>query len=182
MKIRIGGFSCHINCYVTQLASPYDLILGNSFLTECRAVLDFHTKTCSVSRDGKQYILTPAACADNISAVTESVSSASLATIPVEKCILNTAQARKSVKQGCQYFVVAVNAVKTVSANEASSAATPSALAAEIATIKQEFKDIFADPSGLPPDRGISHVILWYLMHSLHSGACTDCHLLSLLK
>ena len=41
----------------------------------------------------------------------------------------------------------------------ASASVPPSVLAQQIDAVKTEFADVFAEPSGLPPDRGIEQVV-----------------------
>lgn len=59
MKLKMGAFHSHLLCYVTKLAEPFDLILGNGFLTEHNAVMHFSQKLCTFTRHGKTYSLRP---------------------------------------------------------------------------------------------------------------------------
>ena len=60
VKLKMGAFHSHLFCYVTRLADPFDLILGNGFLTEHDAVMHFGRKVCTFTRHGKSYSLRPA--------------------------------------------------------------------------------------------------------------------------
>ena len=90
------------------------------------------------------------------------------------KHFLSCAQARRSIKRGCRSFLVLVNpadSAATLAAASASdsvdtSAAANSVDAAEqadlhkhIDSLQHDFADVFQAPSGLPPDRGVEHVI-----------------------
>ena len=93
------------------------------------------------------------------------------------KLVLSCAQARKSIKQGCRSFLVLVTQAEIANATLAaadvresvtsSSPATARATAdpeqahllQHIDALKQQYSDVFAEPSGLPPDRGVEHVI-----------------------
>ena len=48
--------------------------------------------------------------------------------------------------------------------------------AVEMTVLQQESQDLFKKPNGLPPDRGIEHVILLLLNHRRPFNACTGCH------
>ena len=53
LKIKIQHFVALVPCYVTDLCQDFDVILGNSFLTGHKAVLDFDRHTVQLTRDGK---------------------------------------------------------------------------------------------------------------------------------
>ena len=59
VKLKMGAFRSHQLCYVTKLADPFDLILGNGFLIEHNAVMHFSEKVCTFTRHGKPYSLRP---------------------------------------------------------------------------------------------------------------------------
>ena len=154
LRIRIQHFSAMIWCFVTELCADFDVILGNSFLTEHKTILDFKHHTVSLTRDGKKYKL-KAGYADKNAG---------------KKLLLNSAQARRSIKNGCDSFLVLLNAVQAGTADDTSHAdtshtdtvipvAAESDLADIIASLRQEFADIFEPPTGLPPDRGVEHVV-----------------------
>ena len=91
--------------------------------------------------------------------------------------MLSCAQARKSIKQGCRSFLVLVTQAEIANATLAaadvresvtsSSPATAQAtadpeqahLVQHIDALQQQYSDVFAEPSGLPRDRGVEHVI-----------------------
>ena len=54
IKLQLGGFHSHVPCLVTDLATDFDLILGNLFLTEFKAILNYYTSNCTLVRDGLQ--------------------------------------------------------------------------------------------------------------------------------
>ena len=81
---------------------------------------------------------------------------------------LSCAQARKSIQRGCCSFLVLVDEADTASVTEPdvttapveSSASDEAAdLQLQVDDLKQDFAEVFAEPFGLPPDRGVEHVI-----------------------
>ena len=98
------------------------------------------------------------------------------------KLVLGCAQARKSIKQGCRSFLVLVTQADIANATLAAanvpvpaepSASSPATLTTPVAAavpdqadllqhvdaLKQQYSDVFVEPSGLPPDLGVEHVI-----------------------
>ena len=93
------------------------------------------------------------------------------------KLVLSCAQARKSIKQGCHSFLVLVTQAEIANATlaaadvrESVSSSSPATAPAtadpgqahllqHIDALQQQYSDVFAEPSGLPPDRGVEHVI-----------------------
>ena len=105
---------------------------------------------------------------------------AASARVPVENLLLNAAQCKRVIRKGCQSFLVMVNsAVATPGATgsasgtanvkpDPSTSCTSSLPSQQPAaegvafTLSQQLDSVktdFAEPSGLPPDRGEEHVI-----------------------
>ena len=81
---------------------------------------------------------------------------------------LSCAQARKSIQRGFRAFLVLVDTADTAGVTEPdvntptveSCASNEAAdLQLQIEGLKQDFAEVFAVPFGLPPDRGVEHVI-----------------------
>ena len=154
LRIRIQQFSAMVWCYVTDLCADFDVILGNTFLIEHKAILNFERNTVSLTRDGKKCIL-----------------KAGFDPKPDEsKLFLNSAQARRSIKNGCKNFLVVVrlNQQKLVQPmlmlqilmlTVQHKTDDGNGLTNSIASLRDEFADVCAPPSSLPPDRGVEHVI-----------------------
>ena len=154
LRLKIQQFSTVVWCYVTDLCKEFDIILGNTFMTEHNAVLNYPCLTVSLTRHGKRFTLK---AGRKTEFATES------------KLFLNCAQARRSLKNGCEAFLVMVNAFLNETDTDASSDVTCAAdvtntdtenlLADGITSLRHQYADIFEPPKGLPPDRGIEHVI-----------------------
>ena len=125
-------------------------------MTEHNAILNFQSLTVSLTRHSKRFTL-------QAGPKTETATDS--------KLFLNCAQARRSLKNGCEAFLVMVNALLNETDTEASSDVTlestadvtntdtEHSLADGIASLREQYADIFEPPKGLPPDRGIEHVI-----------------------
>ena len=148
-------------CFVTDLCQDFDLILGNNFLLSHKAVLDFGHHTVSLVRDRKLFKLKGATGA------TEPDDSDLFDEVYRGKQFLSCAQASRCVRNGCEAHLVFVSAMQTETATVSGSHAesscavnsTETDLAGSIASLQHEYADIFEPPTGLPPDRGIEHVI-----------------------
>ncbi len=55
LKLKLQHLTVQLPCFVTGLCDEFDVILGNAFFIEHRAVLDFANSTVTLSRDGKHY-------------------------------------------------------------------------------------------------------------------------------
>ncbi len=157
-------------------------------MTEYKAVLNYHLGTCTLVQHNKAYTLRPLSysgadfdsphCTHTLRLPPAPV--AASARLAVEKLLLNASQCRRAIRQG-ESFIVMVNtavvphtdvsngSASVKSDNTSSCAASASAhcsapdtaftLTQQLDGIKSQFADVFAEPSGLPPDRGIKHVI-----------------------
>lgn len=113
LNLRIGGFHSRVTCFVTTLATEFDMIIGNIYLTEFRAVLNYYTSNCTLVCHGKTYKLRPLSysgadfdspyCAHTIK--TPVSPPAAFARVPVENLILNAAQCKRAIRQGCESFL-----------------------------------------------------------------------------
>ena len=153
LKLKIQQFSCVVWCFVTDLCKEFDVILGNNFMIGHNAILNFQRLTVSLTRHGKRFTLKAGLKTGNAADT---------------KLFLNCAQARRSLKNGCEAFLIMVNALLDTDTDASSDVTcaenvtntdTENSLADGIASLRLQFADIFEPPKGLPPDRGIEHVI-----------------------
>ena len=141
LRLKIQQFSTVVWYYVTDLCKEFDSILGNTFMTEHNAVLNYPRLTVSLTRHGKRFTL-KAGCKTEVA--TES------------KLFLNCAQARRSLKNGCEAFLVMVNALLNETDTDASSDVTCAAdvtdtdtensLADGITSLRCQYADILEPP------------------------------------
>ena len=163
LKVKLQHFTALVPCFVTELCQDFDLILGNSCLTEHKAVLNFGSNTVCLFRNDKLYKLKGAA--------TETVkSSCHFDEFDSSKHLLNCAQASRLIRNGCDSYLVVLNSLQTETVATGQTAGRADAgqtdvrhpeteLSDSIASLQHDYADIFEAPTGLPPDRGIEHVI-----------------------
>jgi len=181
--LSIQGFSCQVSCWVTDLDSGYDLILGEPWLHKYRAVLSYDDLDV-VIRNGRRKFVLRCGSSDGMDADSAAADASAAgqrdtgqdepvhneSRIPV----LSALQMQNLIRVGGQQvFAVSVSEVR---AQSAEGSAAQSAGAATGSHDPQPVSDptvravnavidahlaAFADslPEGLPPDRDIAHTI-----------------------
>ena len=96
--VRIGQYSERLSVYVADLASDWDLILGQSWLEPHHAVINFQRNSVTFWKSNKHHILSTS---DMHTCQAKRVASPHL---------LSVAQVQRAVKQGCRTFLVNVTA------------------------------------------------------------------------
>ena len=153
LRFRLQSLTCTVTCYVTDLCSDFDLILGNSFMVSHKAVLDYSNFTASFRNHSKLCTLTPKSILtdkgklpsqqpeSSIRRSSKSLPPKGKATrranradqhVKYSDCfedldpelVLSCAQARKSIKQGCRSFLVLVTAADVARATLATASVT----------------------------------------------------------
>ena len=164
-KIRIGAYQSSVNCLVIDsLLENFDVILGDKWMKQQKAILDVCKQTCTLNN--KKVTLKKRATPDQ----------------PCENRLLSIMQCRRLVQAGCQAFVCqsstselseltkqniqfdvrdddgAVSETEFESDFDAKIAEITDSL---IADTLRKFKDVFPDalPDELPPHRDIGHAI-----------------------
>ena len=114
VMLRIAAFRMRCSCFVTELSIDFDIILGNTFLTEYKAVLNYNLDTCTLVQRDKSYTLRALSCSrvdfdSPHCAHTLRLPSAPVAAparLPVEKLLRKASQCRRALCQGCESFIV----------------------------------------------------------------------------
>ena len=57
MKINIQGHKFRVKCFVVDMLCEHTLILGERFLLEHKAVLDYGQGTCTLQKEGRKVVL-----------------------------------------------------------------------------------------------------------------------------
>lgn len=59
LRFKLQNFTATVSSFVTGLCEEFDVLLGNTFMTSQRVILDYFNFTASFRRDGKLYTVTP---------------------------------------------------------------------------------------------------------------------------
>jgi hypothetical protein len=162
-KHRSAVYMRKVQCMVMDLGNENDIVLGQDWLDTEHAILDFGARKCTMAKKGLI------------------VECMKRPTSTTHRLTISAMQAQKRVQQGARFFWVHVrdtgvamngdddeeefgpgDAPPSPSARDADDFATaelPAHVSKETRELLQEYTDIFVKPTGLPPDRGIAHVI-----------------------
>jgi hypothetical protein len=149
--ISLQHFRASAELLVVSLDDAYDLILGDAWLQQYGAVLDFGTRNALLKKGTTIHTLRPR------------MPPAQRAVPTLDKAILSAVQFCRAAKSGCKLFAVHVEPVDDVPSS-LTLPAEPSAPSAgipveDIAALKQKYAAVFSDPPGLPPVRNVGHTI-----------------------
>ena len=159
LKLQYGAYRGDITVHVMKLTEQYDLILGNAFLVQTRAVSEYDSQGLKrlVLRKGNR----------KFSVNRPAFGMRQECSIP----LLSAIQAGKAMKRRDNFFLVRVteSMQKAAVLAHAEVAAARSDAAGEteripedkLQSIIKKFSSVLVDelPPGLPPDRGVGHVI-----------------------
>ena len=157
--IRNGAYQGKVRCYVVDLGGDLDMILGQDWLLRERAELSYHTKRVTLQKCG--VVLKP-------------LYKSPLASGPP---LLSAMAMRRELRRAEKWFVINVVDDKAsgfvpqaespppntspapANAPGPPSFEVPASVSPEVGQILTEFSSVFGKRSGLPPDRGIAHLI-----------------------
>jgi hypothetical protein len=162
LRLRMGPLSTRVTALVVgSLVPGVDLILGDSWLAQHRATLDYGAGVLRLWRGTRAFTLTPMHDAKPAPG-----SPAAL----IEHCLdvlahntqcstlMSAKQARRAMRRGASTMLAIVRPDNTEANTEAVLASVVPDAA--IQGLLDEFQDVFAEPpAGLPPDRGVGHTI-----------------------
>ncbi len=181
-KVQVQDYRGQVTALVLDDMLPNtDLILGDSWMKHHKAQLCFQSKTCTLHLSSSKVRTIRLGCDDlpttDVRIISTIVQTMMLAHAP--PAIVTAKQAMRAIKRGAKSFTVLV---KSASSNDAqfthtantkmcapksvrpSNTATASSIAvsqfpAKVQVILQEYSDVFAEISELPPERSIVHTI-----------------------
>ena len=156
VPVQIQSYRAKLPCYVMGMTPEYDIILGDRWLIQNQAVIDYGEQTCSLRQGNRRLVLqtNPVARTEN-----QNVSK-----------ILTHIQVKCSVRKGNKTFFVMVRSLDREGPEpEADSDAGPppppnpvcpktteyQVDPQHLKELLDEYPDVFPDSiPGLPPDRG----------------------------
>lgn len=143
VKVKIDGYYGNIKMHILQLASDFDLILGNDWLNANKAEIDYASKTIRVKKT-------------IVIRLTEKEELRVKEKREKEPGLLSALQVKKLLRRKqVMGTLFLVNVFSPDGTKQATGYDRPG-----IASLIEEFADIFEEiPPGLPPKRTISHSI-----------------------
>ena len=149
--LRLGGYKCQMTCDVFDLFPGCDLILGDKWLLDRRAVTDWGARTLSVPKTGQRR-------------GTIKVAAIPAGDTPVVSPLLSVPQLRKAVRKGLPSYLVFVRVDEaTGSSVMASAAELPCTIGdPQLQRLIDEYKSVFPpdlpslDPNSPPREADVS--------------------------
>jgi len=140
VDVKIQGHKASITCFVIDMQGDFGIILGDTWLLQTGAVINYKTKTCTLDKKGVQHTLQPV----------EQTSKADATSI--HSLLLNAVRVNQYIRQGARAFVVRV---------QDSGLLTPDnpQLSGPMSALIDEFQDVFSPMQNLPPVRNTGHTI-----------------------
>lgn len=129
-------------CHVLSMATSFDVILGQTYLTQRRAVLNYNEKVVTLFKDDKCVHLRPG------------VGRETAVKRAPEPLLLSALQLKRAVRKAFKCFMVQVLPSGEITA------VSGSTTKAQVDALLREFADVCQGlPAGLPPERRCAHVI-----------------------
>jgi hypothetical protein len=136
VQVTVNGFKRKTKFYLMKLMDAFDVILGEPWLQESKAVLDWGKQQVKVLKGRKRLVLLP---------VKE------LPANPRTPNVLSALQVKRCLRKDSRMFLATVSKV-----DDEPEAALPEAAK----PLVEKYSDVFqVPPAGLPPDRGVGHTI-----------------------
>jgi hypothetical protein len=148
IPVAIGQYHSRVKCLVSDLPDGIDLILGDSWLLNHHAVLAYKTQTCELRKGSRQFTL------HGINSI-RSINDCALQTdLDSQPFVLTALQCKRGLRKGSLH-PIAIGVLKPA-LDDAQLNKQPEC----VRELLQKYSDVFQPvPTGLPPDRGIEHLI-----------------------
>jgi Reverse transcriptase (RNA-dependent DNA polymerase)/RNase H-like domain found in reverse transcriptase/Integrase zinc binding domain/Chromo (CHRromatin Organisation MOdifier) domain/Aspartyl protease len=108
--IALGPFRCKVELTVTPLATHYDIILGNSWLRQYKAILSYKDGTLTLFKGNRKFTLGHKhVAADNIPPLPDIIPTTELPDARdafAKKHCISAMQVKRAIKQGLRHFLV----------------------------------------------------------------------------
>lgn len=147
INLEIGGMRSKVQAVIADLAPPFDIILGQEWLKEHQARLDYGSEAVQFKKGGKRY--------------TVQVNKRTPPPRSKTKPYLSSAQVMRSVRKGHVLMLAEVKHIDDPTPGQPAQSEEDIQMEAAASRIKAEFSDVFVDelPPGLPPDREVPETI-----------------------
>jgi Reverse transcriptase (RNA-dependent DNA polymerase)/Retroviral aspartyl protease len=161
-KLMLGSFASRVQLHLLPLNNDFDVILGDDWLTNNKAILDFDAGICKVKKGTKAHTLRRETTGeDGLASATKLATGCKPSSL---HGVLSAMQVKRVLRKGAQLLVLELHSVEDIANAAAGSPDGTSQVTGhenpEIATILSEYEDVFRDiPPGLPPHRNTAHAI-----------------------
>ena len=162
VRLKLQQLSADLTCHVVELADPYEVILGEDWLSKYSATFSWAHKCCVLTKGSQRITLVP-----NVPSQDEPAQSSSGAFAAP----MSAVQANRAMLHGCRAYVAVCTDAQTAVDASCASVQIDSACSnvdksqlmpeSDLNGLLHEFSDRFMDtlPEGLPPERNIGHSI-----------------------
>jgi hypothetical protein len=144
VHIKLGDYQDRVECYVLDMVTDFQMILGDTWLNMVKATFDYDSKKCIIRKNNKRFTLS----SSTRSMLRHKLSSRGKKEPPM----LSAMQVKRALKRGNQVMMVQLSELKLDSQIPADK---------KLADLLKEYEDVFKLelPRGLPPERNVGHSI-----------------------
>jgi hypothetical protein len=144
VHIKLGNDQDKVDCYVLDMVTDFQMILGDTWLDMVKATFDFASKKCIIQKNNRRFTL----LSSTRSMLCHNLSSRG----KKEPTILFAMQVKRALKRGNQVMMVQLTELKLDSRIPADK---------KLADLLKRYEDVFKLelPRGLPPERNVGHSI-----------------------
>jgi hypothetical protein len=144
VHIKLGDYQDRAECYILDMVTDFQIILGDRWLNTVKAIFDYDTKKCIIQKNNKRFTL---------SSSTRSMLRHKL-TSPGKKepPMLSVMQVKRALRKGDQVMMVQLSKLELDFQMPADQ---------KLADLLKEYEDVFKLelPRGLPLERNVGHSI-----------------------
>jgi hypothetical protein len=144
VHIKLGDYQDRVECYVLDMVTDFQMILGDTWLNMVKATFDYNSKKCIIRKNNKRLTLS----SSTRSIIRHKLSSRGKREPPM----LFAMQVKRALKRGDQMSMVQLSELKLDSQIPADK---------KLAELLKEYEDVFKLelPRGLPSERNVGNFI-----------------------
>lgn len=154
LPLKLGSYRGKVRLIALDLGDGYDVILGDSWLREHKARIDYDKMACIVKAQNRVCVIHPWKSQES-----------QPRSLPKSKAVLSALQAKRAVRKAEELFWVVIkkskgNELNAMSLDQVDWSFLDTIEDPDLKKLLEKFKRVFGPiPPGLPRDRGIGHTI-----------------------